>query len=466
MPPQEVEINPGRGESMKTGYLLVILLAIWVVVSSAENFHTNTGIDFFQYWGVSKAQQWSRVELNSPYVEEAQYANFLRAWAEGSSDDRLKAVSQGRANFEFSQTPFCYSVFAFLPEDYSLAFGIFQVLQIILFIGAIVILGRTLHWNWTELLSLAFLLSMLYEPLLSDLRVGNLNSGQFFGLTLLTALAQRLPQVPSGFRRLGLSALYLSALVFLTLLKPTLALVTVILTASFWIRQGTASFVRAGLVATAITAVFILVPCIQFHSWGVWLDWSSYVRSFDSTKLLSLLDSGNFAPVFVICKAFDLGVAKGLGLMAAALALSIMGALALAVPPGPTRLRRIGAGAASILRDPFLSTAVGIAAMFALSPLVWTHYYTLALFPALWLLWAGPHYRCAGIAAALSIVLTSGVVQRILFALFGLGPLGELDWLPYYAAGWLFLWTGILAAIAGNQLSRMPDSPPPVHQEA
>ena len=41
--------------------------------------------------------------------------------------------------------------------------------------------------------------------------------------------------------------------------------------------------------------------------------------------------------------------------------------------------------------------------------MIWQHYYTLSLLPALWLLW-GPHrWAAAGWMGALSIALTSGI---------------------------------------------------------
>ena len=143
------------------------------------------GIDFCQSWGVSKAKQWSGGQLRSPYVDTTKYAEVLNAHADGSRDLRFRRANQINKKLYQNKlallgTPLYYLIFSFLPQYYSLAFGIFQVLQVILFITSVVMLNSGRHEYWLGLLSLALLLVVVYEPLLSDLRVGNINSFQLF----------------------------------------------------------------------------------------------------------------------------------------------------------------------------------------------------------------------------------------------------------------------------------------------
>jgi hypothetical protein len=434
---------------MKTTILVSVLLAFSALAVSIGNFRESAGVDFYQYWGVAKAQKWRGGKLKSPYVEPAQYAAVLNAHADGSSDSRLKKANQSRRELELAQTPLCYTIFAFLPANYSLAFGIFQATQIILLLAATIMLGLSFSGNRTGLLPLALLLLIFYQPLLSDLRVGNLNSIQLFALVLLTFFADRVLAGPSGRNPLGYGIIFMGALVFLTLLKPNLALVTLLLAATLWIRQGTAVFGRAALAAACLAVILMALSCLQFHSWQVWLDWYRYARGLDAGKLLSFIPQGNYALVILVAKSLGLGVSGVTAFLAAALVGSGVGALRLTVPPGRRGFPELGRTAVRSLQDPYLSAAMGVTATLALAPLVWFHYYVLSLFPALWLLWGRQHWGLAAVAAGFSILLTSGAVSNLLVALFGYG-----SWLPYsYALGWVPLWAGLLAAIAFNRES-------------
>lgn len=275
---------------------------------------------------------------------------------------------------------------------------------------------------------------------------------------LLTFFADRVLAGPSGRTPLGYGIIFLGALFFLTLLKPNLALVTLLLAATLWTRQGTAVFGRAALAAACLAVLLLALPCLQFHSWQVWLDWYRYARGIEAGKLISFIPQGNYALVILVAKGLGLGVSGVTALLAAALVGSGVGALRLKIPPGRRSLPELGRAAVRSLRDPYLSAAIGVTATLALAPLVWLHYYVLSLFPALWLLWGRQHWGLAGVAAGFSILLTSGAVSNLLVALFGWGT-----WLPYsYALGWVPLWAGLLAAVAFNQESPLMSELPVV----
>jgi hypothetical protein len=98
----------------------------------------------------------------------------------------------------------------------------------------------------------------------------------------------------------------MGALVFLTLLKPNLALVTLLLAATLWIRQGTAVFGRAALAAACLAVILLALPCLQFHSWQVWLDWYRYARGLETGKLISSIPQGNYASVIMAAKSLGM----------------------------------------------------------------------------------------------------------------------------------------------------------------
>jgi hypothetical protein len=437
-----MERQPG-----KTGILVAILLAFAALTVSVGNFRDAIGEDFYQYWGVEQAQKLSPRELKSPYVEPSRYAAVLNTYAAGSSDARLREASRYRHELELNQTPLCFSFFSFLPANYSLAFGFFQSVQIILFLAAIIMLGRGLGENWTGPLTLALVLLIFYQPLLSDLRVGNLNSLQFFALVLVTGLARRALTGRGTGDPLGPSIVFMGALVFLTLLKPNLTLVMLLLAAHLWTQVKPAVFARAALAAAGLAVILLALPCWQFHSWQVWPDWYRYSQGLDAKKLLAFIPQGNYALVLLGAKDLGVGVGGATALLAVALLASWLAALRLAVSPGPRKIAAWGRAAARSLGDPYLSAALGVTLTLALAPLVWLHYYVLSLLPALWLLWGRQQWRLAWAAAGLALLLTSGVVSHVLMSFWG----GD-GWVPYsYALGWVPLWIGVLAAVAFNQ---------------
>jgi hypothetical protein len=83
--------------------------------------------------------------------------------------------------------------------------------------------------------------------------------------------------------------------------------------------------------------------------------------------------------------------------------------------------------------------------MFALSPLVWPHYYVLSLFPALWLMAISPPKSPIVCWGAASIILSSGAwVELPLFK----GT--EQRALSYITIGWIPLWFGIQAIVTSR----------------
>ena len=405
------------------------------------------GIDFCQSWGVSKAKQWSGGQLRSPYVDTTKYAEVLNAHADGSRDLRFRRANQINKKLYQNKlallgTPLYYLIFSFLPQYYSLAFGIFQVLQVILFITSVVMLNSGRHEYWLGLLSLALLLVVVYEPLLSDLRVGNINSFQLFGVAVLIVLAHRFLSGSSNRNVLFPGVTFMCGLVFMTLLKPNLILVTSLLSAHLCAQQGWKVFAKAVIAAAIFGAILLLLPCIYFDSWRVWLDWYNYLSS---KMLVYPVSQGNIATVLLVSQALDISVYSATTMLATVLLVLGLGVLLMAAFPGEPGLKALWGPFVRSLRDPYLCAAMGITATLALMPLVWLHYFVISLIPAIWLLTAPHRWSHAWLLGGLSIILTSGLPGLLLIALFGLTALG---YSYSIATGWIPLWAGVLATIA------------------
>jgi hypothetical protein len=435
---------------MKTNIqiVIVVLLACLTGIVTIGRFQVAKGKDFYQYWGVSKAQEWSSSPLKSPSAEQDKYAEVLNAHVAGSSDLRLVMANKIRRHLQLLQTPLCYSIFMLLPENFSLAFGIFQIIQVILFLSSLVLLSGLYYGNWVRLLPWGFLLIIFYWPLGVDLEVGNLNCLHLFGFALLLVLADCIRSKQAIGPAMGASFGFMAILVFLSLMKPSWNLVTLLLAAYLWVDRGTAIFVRAAAAAVACGAVLLAWPCVQFGSWMVWQDWYRYLQSWDSASMLVRIPEGNYAPVLLASQILGASVLRAVILLGALLAASLLIALMMAKEKDESVVRGMVRAAIRSLHDHNLIMATGITATFFLSPLVWFHYYLISLIPAFWLLSPRHPWSQAHRAGLIAIILTSNFMTGLMRIWFGF---------TYHitcatcALGLFCLWAGILAAVAAQK---------------
>lgn len=421
---------------------LLASLALWVNLS---HFRVSPGIDFYQYWGVAKAAEYSNNRLGNPYVNLSQYSQVLYDASQSSTDLLFQKAGAARQQLELYQTPLCYLLFAYFPANYTLSLCIFWTLALIFYFAAFVLLSSVFQVDRFWFLSLALLLTGFFAPLHSDLRVANLNSLQLFGLALSLWLAQRLVERRHSTGLTG--AFYICLLVFLTLLKPNLLPVTLLLGAHLWVRHGVRAIAPAALASAAFGAILIILPCLWFRSWGIWFDWFKYLGGLDHQTLISYIQMGNFAPAILLAEALGVGVSGLVAAMAAGLAVLTALALALAIPPGTVGLHGWWRAAVRALSDANLSAAAGVLAVLLLSPMVWRHYYLITLLPALCLL--SRRHWLPSLAGGLHIFLASGVLTQIM-PKFLSGQGGAY----LYAVSLVPLLLGVLAEIAaGNRRS-------------
>src|SRR5262249_49086609 len=154
--------------------------------------------------------------------------------------------------------------------------SLYAGLQAIAFLAALLALGRLLGLDRFLLLCLAFILLRAYEPLASDMRLGNVGALQLLALTGLLALAWHLS---SGARARGqalLGAVFLTGLGMLALAKLNLALALLLMALSFVVSRDLRAVVVPAVVGIAASTALALVPCAYFGARGVWLDWYAY----------------------------------------------------------------------------------------------------------------------------------------------------------------------------------------------
>ena len=312
-------------------------------------------------------------------------------------------------------------------------------------------MSSAFHVNRLCSVSLTLLLVICYGPLLSDLIVGNLNSFQLFVLVMLTYFAYRVLSDHSARNSLGPIVILMCTLVFLTLLKPNLIFVTLLLAAHLLASHGMKVCARAAIAAAIFGAVIMALPCIYFGSWMIWRDWYNYMN-IGGGKLLYATSLGNYSTVILASQALGISVLSTIVVVAAILFTLGLGAMIMAISHDGLSLKAMWRATVWSLRDPYLSVAIGVTATLALSPLVWYHYYVISLLPALWLLTAPHHYLY--LLGVLSILLTSGGLGAILKYLFGWAGLAPFT----IVIGWVPLWAGMLVVIVYKKNSTPADS--------
>ena len=264
----------GGRTGLKTGMAAVVLAA--AVAYSWSRGAPFGGFDFAQLWagGQVVAEHGSRI-----YGEDGQSISngFLAAQFERQKSSHLLNVIRERETLArspsrqwlaaFVSTPFLFSLFAVLPENYDAAWLLYRALTFAATIAACVLLARITGMSLAAGMMMAAFALVLYQPLASDQRVGNTNQIQFLGIAAYLWLAgdeRRRARVAGGLL-LGL----------LIAFKPNVALVAPLAVAWLFLR-GTRrdAMEHAGAIAGGVLAA-VAVGSLWFGSFSAWSGWLS-----------------------------------------------------------------------------------------------------------------------------------------------------------------------------------------------
>ena len=421
---------------MYTKSLIVLLLAAAAFGETVGRVSRVVAPDLYQLWGVSAAARLSGHTLGSPYTDLRSYWAVLGRHAEGSSDPRLRAVHKLWPGLNPVSAPLLFVAFALLPDDYAMAAIVFASLQALAFLAAMVLLGRLFRYDLFLFLCLAFILLRSYEPLSSDMRLGNVATLQFLVLAGLLALGRHLRRPDRPRHGAALDALFLAGLAVLALAKLNLGLVVVCLALSFLLSSERRAALGAVLAAAGAGSLCVLIPSAYFRTRAVWFDW--YVYTFGPGQGLAgrTVEQGNYSTTRIIADLLGVSIVIPVLAVAAVLGVGVIVAASRARAGWKETLDRAA-------RDPGSAMAIGITATMAMAPVMWLHYYVWSLIPALWVMHAGrSDSRLAGLGAA-SVVLSSGALN-VLLVLGGLTSLVP----SVMASSWIPLWAAILLYLA------------------
>lgn len=169
--------------------LILLMLTSLAAPQLVGRVSESIGVDFYNFWGVPVALRLTGDTLGSPYTNGQRYHAVLKEYAATANQPKLRSASRFWSGPDFTGSPLLYSVFTLVSSDYTFSLGVFQTLQILTFLGACLLVGSLHRWNPFPLLCLALLCLLIYQPLLSDLRVGNLGSWQLAALAAAVATA-------------------------------------------------------------------------------------------------------------------------------------------------------------------------------------------------------------------------------------------------------------------------------------
>ena len=421
--------------------LILVILASLALSQSAAHISRVVGMDFYQFWGVPVALRLTGHTLGSPYRNGQRYVETLTAYTARMNDAKLKAANGFWGGPDFAGSPLLYTVFTLVSNDYTVAVQTFQALQIVLFLGAFLLLGALYRFDPFHLLCLALLCVLFYQPLLSDLRLANLGCFQLIGLTGLLFLGSAIGRAPLFLQRAGLGALFLAALALLTLCKPNVALISALLAVHLGVRHGPRLFVAAALPAAVVAALLLILPCLYFGSWTVWREWYDFVYGSNASMLVRPVTDGNFSTAVLLASWLGLDVFAVslvlLGLLATSLIVAAGWSSIASAPAASSLGQAVVAASRRVFEDARLALGIGIVLTMATSPLSFLHYYVLLLIPALWLL-SGPARSAyvPGLAAG-AVLMSSGILEFVFRLLQWPGAIPAsiaLSWLPLWGA--------------------------------
>jgi hypothetical protein len=347
---------------------LITIIACLMLVSSIGSQlwsygRQYIGIDFYQFWVVPTAN--AKGEDTRTFAElpirkqmgEQYYQNAL-----ATDDWRFQSVAEARRELETLSTPALYTVFSlFSSNNYEYDYCFFQIFSICVFLFSLLAFCLFLGFSWTEGTVFVALVSIYYEPLLSDIRVTNVNRLNVGFLCLCCFLAHY--RNPAILKRI--TGLLLGAFIPY---KPVLIGSTFLyLVARAAQRKWRELLIDSAWVAAG-GALSLIAAMAYFSDVSIWFMWS---REFSSMgDVMISLNNGNHSPAQGLSEW--LGISRSIiGMLLGGIVLSsISGAWFLkakqVMPELHSSQRSYQIDITAIL--------LGVLLFFSASKLVWLHY--------------------------------------------------------------------------------------------
>jgi hypothetical protein len=302
--------------------------------------------------------------------------DFFQMWRGGMLIENASAgqIYAPKLRGYHAGTPFLYTVFSALSSgDFDLDYQVYRHLVILCGMVAIGFFCRYLKYPLAASLAAVIVFTEWFQPFLTDIHVANVNCIQLALLALFLLMQKKQSSKLHNF--LGGAVLG-----FAVMLKPNLLFVPAILGISWLINKKLRTFIyESAGIATVVVLAFGLSSW-AFGSVTCWRDWMQVIREVGNYMLG--IDTGNFALATLIREKVGIRASSFLALLFLLLPTLVLWA---GQPKTVTRMNEIGESEKEAYRD-FLMVALGCLIYVLSSPMVWVHYYVLAIPAALFAL--------------------------------------------------------------------------------
>jgi hypothetical protein len=248
--------------------------------------NSGVGIDFYQFWAVGRAVARHESSDNYSLAGRARLGAEFLTEAMNRPSPVQRVVAARRRNFDTASTPFLYAIFGGLStDDYESNLRWYRILLLSCFVASTVGVAKLLGHSTTNLLLSLALFALWFEPLASDLRVGNVSCIQLFGIVVYAYLRLKLQW---RYKDLFAGTWMGMLLAF----KPNLVFVAIVLLlGSLHGRKWKPLSSELGGMAAGAGAA-IGVSAWAFGGLTPWFDWVATMRRLSSEKRLALVRAG------------------------------------------------------------------------------------------------------------------------------------------------------------------------------
>ena len=345
--------------------LLSFSLAAFCLIKAWDYGQANAGLDFYQFWVVGqKIIKEKKINIYSDGVRRSIGSEFFQEAYNGKSLRLLLAAGHRKAPETYS-TPFLYSLFGlFSSKDYDGAYVMYQFFCMACMVFAIMTLSKLLRFPFTVSMLFLVFFTTCFDPYLSDLRVANVDQIQLGFIALFLWLQSRYDLKAHNF----LGGIVLGILI---IFKPNLAFVLLLLSISWLMRRQFKKIALEYMGITISVVSALIFSGIMFGSMQCWSDWLRAGMLMPANVIPVGL--GNFSFARLIVDWIGINVTKYL--MAGLVSIT-----ALFIWLGN---RKPVSDGMEILKSEFFEDTllVGLGCLIYLlsAPLVWIHYYILAI---------------------------------------------------------------------------------------
>jgi hypothetical protein len=361
---------------------VVVLSLVFLFISLWAFVRTSPGVDFYISWvGVLSVREQECVNFyekeKGVQIRESFYVRSL----EKSVSPRQKMVAQCWQDYEkifykdqasgnrllfFFNTPFLYTCMQFfVTGDYEKDISLYYLIQMTCFILFIIVVMHLLKFSFVSILYPVILFSVFYGPFLFDLRVGNVVLMQLAFIALFLASSHLVYKKDIGVL---VGGAVLGGMVFF---KPNMVFLPFMLLLGWLVLKQYRQAVLSSVGMIAGTVFATLSAAMFFSTFRVWGWWFNSACNVSNLPYVSV-DEGNFALSRLL--------QEGLGMQKQSFVLLLISLTIVIVIALSIRKKNLSKSSETFSPSGnLLLISIGCLLYLLCAPLVWTHYYMLAL---------------------------------------------------------------------------------------